>query len=124
MAWVVSAEDCPGDPGVEPAAAPTCTAAVEKCSVYGAIPDSCNFSPFSVTVARVAEKCGINCGFISLELQSTCVAAINFSSIGTMQAQAHVAAEACMNAKLVGTRWDCAPDAGWISVYIGSCTLL
>lgn len=100
---VVSPEDCPGQPGAEPLSEPTCSATVQRCSVDEAIPDSCAFSPLSVTIAKIAKECGIYCGFLSVGAQSGCIAGLNLTSFGTRTGRTREAAEACMTQRLVGT---------------------
>lgn len=102
---------------------PTCSSTVHACSVDRAQLDSCNFAPLSVTIANLAEDCGVYCGYISLGMRAGCVAAVNPLMLGAVQPQTREGAEACMTQLLVGTRWDCAPDEGWVSVYLGSCTV-
>ena len=56
-------------------------------------------------------------------MRSGCVAAINAFQLGVVAPQTSEGAEACMNTRLLGTRWECAPAEGWVWVYLASCTV-
>lgn len=102
---------------------PSCSATVEACSTANSIPDSCNFTPLSVTIANLAMDCGVYCGRMSVGMHSGCVAAVNPIQLTPLAPQTQEEAAACMKQRLIGTRWDCAPEEGWVSIYLGSCTV-
>lgn len=115
---------CPGEPGTEPMPVLACSQTVEVCSSDGVVSGSCNFSALSATMMDVAMGCGVYCGFMSLGMRSGCVVGINQLQLGTLAPQTPSGAEDCMKLRLLGTRWNCAPEDGWVSVYLGSCTVI
>jgi len=103
---------------------PLCSSTVETCLRSGS-PDSCLFSPLSVTFARVArDACCIDCGEMSVGMHSGCVVGLNLSELERrVPVQKIEAMKACFAQRFLGTRWECAPEEGWISIYLGSCTV-
>lgn len=116
------ATDCPGEPGAELTAPSTCSALL-TCTTDGAVPESCSFSPLSVTLTQISSQCDVYCGILSVGIKSGCVADIYTTHLGVFAPQTTDHALACMKGLLFGTRWDCAPSDGWVAAYLGSCTI-
>jgi hypothetical protein len=114
---------CPSEPwtGVIPAF--SCTSDVEACSSEGGTPGSCNFNPLSVTMAKVAKGCGVYCGSLKVGLHTGCVVDLNPVLLGLLTPQTASGAEDCLELRLLGTRWACATEEGWVTAFLGSCTV-
>jgi hypothetical protein len=115
--------ECPR-PELGPAPdASLCATEVNVCDSVSVDPTSCSWRPFPQTMARIFSACGADCGYMTLALQSGCVAAFNIDWVGVSESgrATREELEACLRERMLGTRWDCAPSDGWTGVAFGSC---
>jgi hypothetical protein len=75
-------------------------------------------------MANLVKSCDVYCGLMKLGLHSGCIVDLNPLQLGVVAPPPPSGAEACVKSRLLGTRWDCAAQEGWATVYLGSCTVL
>jgi hypothetical protein len=94
-----------------PAAGP-CSTAIRACAKGW---DECLFSAPSTTLAILAGACGMGCGEFYVGFVAGCAAEV--------RAGQGILPEPCLSIAILGQRWTCTPENGWVRVFVGSCTL-
>jgi len=78
--------------------------------------DSCLSTRAGRALTRLAQECGMYCGELEVAFVAGCAAEwrdiIPSNNV-----------EPCLPNAMLGQRWTCTPENGWVRVYIGSCTL-
>jgi hypothetical protein len=107
------------DSGAITPASGSCPEFAQTCGPAIGGPGSCLFSPIQTALAELLHTCA-SCGEVEAGFDHGCLTTVVVGPLGGI-----VAADAgdCVQSLALNTRWACAPDAGWVRVFLGSCTL-
>jgi hypothetical protein len=84
--------------------------------------DNCLSTPASSTLARLAQECGFACGGFVVGFVGGCASEIRRTTDSPNMSGSAV--EACLFKAILGQRWTCMPEDGWVRVFVTSCTLV
>ncbi len=101
-----------------------CSGTTQSCDTGS---DACLRTSAANTLLKVAQGCGFACGDLLVGFVAGCAAWVNVLEGGVNAdvtgAGGVDAARACFSDAVLGQRWACTPDNGWVRIYVGSCTL-
>lgn len=92
----------------------TCSSTVLACD---AGKEDCLFTSAGRAMMRLVQECRMYCGEFRVGFVAGCAAEIR----DVFPTNTELAT--CLSNAILGQRWTCTPENGWVRVYVGSCTL-
>jgi hypothetical protein len=95
----------------------TCSSTVLNCDTSW---DNCLSTSAGQTIGRLAQQqCGMGCGSMMVGFVAGCAAEVR----EVLPNRPNTDLATCLSNAILGQRWACTPENGWVWVYLGSCTL-